>query len=264
MPALPPTVNRLPGGDDRTGCTGVVIDGEKGYILTVNQPTQGASQRLVTFPDGQERLTSQVRRDVRSGLALLVVDPQGLNPTRVNWGDPAKLEPGDWLVALGQPGVGDPSIAVGVFSTRRRGEGEELLETDAAITRIGAGGVLVNLNGDVVGICNLAGRRADGFEGMGYAIPAGRARRIAADLAQFGQVQRAYLGVQVDPVGPVVAGRPVAPSGVRVTSVVADLRPRRPGFAPAMSSSRWAVSPSRACGPCRERSNWRESAKNYR
>ena len=88
MPALPPTVDRLPGGDDRTGCTGVVIDGEKGYILTVDQPTQGASQRLVTFPDGQERLTSQVRRDVRSGLALLVVDPQGLNPTRVNWGIP--------------------------------------------------------------------------------------------------------------------------------------------------------------------------------
>ena len=120
MPALPPTVDRLPGGDDRTGCTGVVIDGEKGYILTVEQPTQGASQRLVTFPDGQERLTSQVARDLRSGLALLVVDTQGLNPTRVNWGDPAKLEPGDWLIALGQPGVGDPSIAVGVFSTRRR------------------------------------------------------------------------------------------------------------------------------------------------
>src|SRR5262249_45990408 len=130
MPGLPPTGERMLAGDDRTGCTGVVIDGDKGHILTVDQPTQGASQLLVTFPDGQERLTSQVRRDPGSGLALLVVDPQGLNPTRVNWGDPAKLEPGDWLVALGQPGAGDPSMAVGVFSTRRRGEGEELLETD--------------------------------------------------------------------------------------------------------------------------------------
>ena len=232
MPALPPTVDRMPGGDDRTGCTGVVIDGDKGHILTVDQPTQGASQLLVTFPDGQERLTSQVRRDLRSGLALLVVDTQGLNPTRVNWGDPAKLEPGDWLVALGQPGVGDPSMAVGVFSTRRRGEGEELLETDAAITRIGAGGVLVNLSGDVVGISKLAGRRADGFEGMGHAIPAGRARRIAADLAQFGQVQRAYLGIQVDPVGPVVAGRPVAPSGVRVASVLAGTPAAEAGVRP--------------------------------
>ena len=124
---------------------------------------------------------------------------QGLHPTAVSWGNPDKLEPGDWLVALGQPGVGDPSMSVGVFSTRRRGGGEELLETDAAITRVGAGGVLINLNGEVVGICKLGGRRADGFEGMGHAIPADRARRVADDLGRFGQVRRAYLGITVEP-----------------------------------------------------------------
>ncbi len=58
---------------------------------------------------------------------------------------------------------------------------------------------LVNLDGDLIGIGKLGGRRNDGFEGMSHAIPADRARRVAADLAQFGRVRRGYLGVQVEP-----------------------------------------------------------------
>ena len=218
-PLMPPMLDRPADADSRLACTGVVIDADKGYILTAALPTDGASQLIVTFPDGNERVTSQVRRDLRSDLALLVVDMQGLRSGQANWGDPAKLEPGDWLIALGQPGVGDPTMSVGVFSTRRRGGGEVLLETDAAITRIGAGGVLVNLNGDVVGIGKLVGRRAGGFEGMGHAIPADRARRIAADLAQFGQVRRAYLGVTVAPAEPAGPGRGGSPPRVQVASV---------------------------------------------
>jgi serine protease Do len=218
-PIMPPFVDRTADADGRVASTGVVIDADKGYILAADHPTEGASQLIVTFPDGNERPTSQIRRDPRSDLALLVVDMQGLHPGQVNWGDPARLEPGDWLIALGQPGIGDPTMSVGVYSTRRRGDGEVLLETDAAISRIGAGGVLVNLNGDVVGIGKRAGRRADGFEGMGHAIPADRARRIAADLAQFGQVRRAYLGITVAPAEPAMPGRGGSPPRVRVASV---------------------------------------------
>ncbi len=218
-PVLPPLMDRPTDLDGRGSCTGVVIDADKGYILTADQPTEGASQLIVTFPDGQERLTSQVRRDLRSDLALLVVDMQGLHPVAVKWGDPTRLEAGDWLIALGQPGVGDPTMSAGVFSTRRRGGGEELLEADVAITRIGAGGVLVNLDGEVVGIARLVGRRAHGLEGMGHAIPADRARRIAADLAQFGAVRRAYLGITVAPAEAADAGRGGPTPGVRVAAV---------------------------------------------
>jgi len=218
-PLMPPLVERPADGDGRGSCTGVVIDADKGYILTADHPTQGASQLIVIFPDGHERLTSQIRRDPRSDLALLLVDLQGLRATQVRWGDPAKLEAGDWLIALGQPGMGDPAMSAGVFSTRRRGGGEELLETDAAITRVGAGGVLVNLNGEVVGIGKQAGRRAEGLEGLGHAIPADRARRIAADLAQFGQVRRSYLGITVAPAEPTIPGRAGSPPGIRVASV---------------------------------------------
>ena len=124
-------------------------------------------------------------------------------------------------------------MSVGIFSTRRRGGGEELLETDAAITRVGAGGVLINLNGEVVGICKLGGRRADGFEGMGHAIPADRARRVAADLAAVrpgpsGLPRASRSSRSTD------RGRRARESaGVRVVTVGAGTPPPRPASARA-------------------------------
>jgi S1-C subfamily serine protease len=123
-------------------------------------------------------------------------------------------------------------MSVGVFRTRRRGGGEELNETDAAITRVGAGGGLINLDGEVVGICKLGGRRADGFEGMGHAIPADRARRVADDLGRFGQVRRAYLGITVEPVDPAMAGRRGSAAGVRVVTVGAGTPAAEAGVRP--------------------------------
>ena len=232
LPGLSPFYDRQADGEVRMSFTGLVIDGDRGLILTSDPPTLGASLLIVTFPDGHERMTTQIRRDPRTGLALLVVDSQGLRPTPVRWGNPAKLEAGDWLLALGQPGVGDPSLSVGVFSTRRRGGGEELLETDAAITRVGAGGILVNLDGEVVGICRLGGRRADGLEGMGHAIPADRARRVAEDLGRFGQVRRAYLGVTVEPARRAGDGRQGPAAGVRVVSVTPNTPAADAGIRP--------------------------------
>jgi serine protease Do len=221
-PIVPPMPDRGADGDVRSTFSGLVIDADKGYILTADEPTEGVSQFVITFPDGRERGTNQIRRDPRSGLALLIVDMQGVRSPQLNWGDPGKLEPGDWLIALGQPGVGDPSMSAGIFSTRRRMSGEELIETDAAIPKVNAGGILINLNGEVVGVCKFGARRSDGFQGLGHAVPADRARRVADDLARFGQVRRAYLGVSVEPMNGAMMGRPGAPRGVVVASVGAD------------------------------------------
>ncbi len=219
---MPPGVIRSPEVDGPISWTGLVIDAEHGHVLTTERPTQGAIQLVVTFPDGVERLTSEIRRDERSDLALLVVDTQGLRLEPAAWGDPAKLEPGDWLVALGQPGPGPPSLSAGVFSARREARGEFLLETDAAIPRVGAGGVLVNLAGEVVGIGKLGGRRSDGFEGMSHAIPADRARRITADLARFGRARRGHLGLYIDANGPLAMPPGDGQPGVHVSAVMRD------------------------------------------
>ncbi len=203
--------------------SGLVIDAEHGHILTTDQVLQGAAQAVVVLPDGRERLTSQIRRDPRGDLALLIVDPQGLGLSPVTWGNAAALQPGDWVIALGQPGGSAPTMSAGIVSARRRvpgvGGAAELIETDAVIHRVNSGGPLVNLRGEVVGINKQGARRLEGLEGMGWAIPADRARRIAEQLARFGQVRRGYLGVQVEPVDPASAEGPNPPGGVLIAAV---------------------------------------------
>ncbi len=197
----------------------MIVNAERGRILTTDHALQGASQVLVRFPDGRHRVTSEIRRDPRSDLALLVVDPQGLNLTEVQWGDAKTVESGDWVLALGQPDGSAPTMSAGILGARRRIGGEELIETDAVMVPLNSGGPLVNLKGDVVGINKMAGRREDGLEGMGLVIPSDRARRIAADLAQFGQVRRAYIGVQVEPVNPSTTTRQDQPVGVVIAGI---------------------------------------------
>jgi serine protease Do len=219
---------RLPlgyGEPDReaTG-TGTVIDAARGYIVTNDHVLMGAAQAAVVLPDGQERITSQVRRDPGVDLAVLVVDLRGANLTEAKWGDSGALRPGDWLLAIGQPVGAAPAISAGILSARRRGlvassPSEEWIETDAAINSLNSGGPLINLHGEVIGISTaLAGRRAH-VVGMSFAIPADRARRVVADLIEFGRVRRAYLGVQIEPTPVVTPGRPVPFGSVVIRSV---------------------------------------------
>ena len=188
---LPPMARPLGEADRRPGCTGVIVDVEHGRILTNDYTIQGTSQVVVQFPDGQERVASQIRRDTRSDLALLIVDLQGLNLTQISWGDPTS----PWSRATGcSPWASRLAphrrCPRGSSVPRRQVVGEELIETDAVIVQVNSGGPLVNLKGEVVGINKMGGQRLYGLEGIGLAIPADRARRIAEDLAQFGQVRR--------------------------------------------------------------------------
>ena len=98
------------------------------------------------------------------------------------------------------------------------------------------GGPLVNLKGEVVGItAALAGTRCV-TGGMNLVVPAARVRRIAADLVEFGQVRRGYLGVQVEPVDPL--SRPAHAGAIVISSVGSrNAGGRRPGFGPAIGSS---------------------------
>jgi serine protease Do len=229
--------------DREPGCSGVVIDAERGYILTTERALQGALQAAVTFSDGRERISSQIRRDpwtqirrdpwtqIRrdpwSDLALVIVDPEGLNLTAITWGDPGILEAGDWVIALGQPIDAAPTMSAGIVSAPRRdraGSRTPLIETDAAMQEVSIGGPLVNLNGEVVGINRMGMGRREGRGNMGGAIPADRARRIAADLSQFGRVRWAYVGVQVEPVDRTATGRLDQPGAV----VIAGIQPAGP------------------------------------
>ena len=114
----------LPGADlevESTG-SGFVIDSDRGYVVTTEAVLRGSSQAMVVFSDGTERLASQIRRDPRSELIVLIVDVKGLNQSAATWGDASALEPGDWVLALGVARGSPPSLSAGIFSARRAGQ----------------------------------------------------------------------------------------------------------------------------------------------
>ena len=204
------------------GGSGVVIDADKGFVLTNDHVVQGSPRIVVTLPDGRERNARQLRRDPRSDLALLAIEPGGLHSAA--WGDSESLETGDWVLAIGQPFGLSGTVTAGIVSGKGRGVGqaifnEDLIQTDAAINPGNSGGPLVNLKGEVVGI-NLAFKTQNGgYEGVGFAVPSFRAKRVAQDLADFGHVRRAYLGVEIVPLDPEKVEQLGQPGAVEITSV---------------------------------------------
>ena len=219
---------REPGG------SGVVIDAARGLVLTNDHVVQGAAQVVVALGNGRERVVKQVWRDPKSDLALLSVDPSGL--VQADWGDSETLDIGDWVLAIGQPFGLSGTVTAGIVSGKGRGIGialyEDLIQTDAAINPGNSGGPLVNLRGEVVGINTAIKTLGGGYEGVGFAVPASRARRVAADLAEFGRVRRAYLGVTIRPVDPPTAERLGSTGAAMITSVAAASPAAEAGLQP--------------------------------
>ncbi len=230
----------LPGPNPRppreSGGSGLVVDAARGLILTNDHLIDGSTAVVVVLADGRERPVSSIRRDPKSDLAVLAVDPAGL-AAQAEWGDSDALETGDWVLAVGQPFGLSGTVTAGIVSGKGRGIGvalyEDLIQTDAAINPGNSGGPLVNLRGQVVGINTAIKTLGGGYEGVGFAVPASRARRVAADLVAFGRVRRSYLGVTIRPVDLATADRLNAPGAAVVSTVTtpgpADAAGVRPG-----------------------------------
>ena len=207
-----------------TGGSGLVIDAARGFVLTNNHVIDGAGKVVVLLPGGRERAVKLIRRDPKSDLALLSIDPTGL--VQAVWGDSDAMDTGDWVLAVGQPfGLSD-TVTAGIVSGKGRGVGvalyEDLIQTDAAINPGNSGGPLVNLKGEVIGINTALKTVGGGFEGVGFAVPASRARRVASDLAEFGLVRRAFVGINVRRAESPIVERLGLPGAVVVTLVAAE------------------------------------------
>jgi serine protease Do len=184
---------------------------------------------VVVLADGRTRTVKEIRRDPRSDLALLVIDPEGL--CAAEWGDSESLQMADWVLAVGQPFGLPGTVTAGIVSGPRRGFGtlgyDDLIQTSAAINPGSSGGPLVDLDGKIVGINVAIKTLSGGYEGVGFAVPSARAKRIASDLAEYARVRRAYLGLTTELTVPegakpsavvssLVAGGPAESAGVRV------------------------------------------------
>ena len=183
--------------------SGFVIDGKEGIIVTNNHVIEGADEITANFNDGTKLKAELIGTDEKTDLAVLKVNPE--KPlTDVSLGDSDKIRVGDWVMAIGNPfGLGG-TVTVGIVSARNRdinsGPYDNFIQTDASINRGNSGGPLFNMDGEVVGINTAIISPSGGSIGIGFAIPAKTAKRVIAQLREFGETRRGWLGVRIQEV----------------------------------------------------------------
>ena len=205
-----PFGDQFPQGESRGHSlgSGVIIDSDKGYIITNNHVIEDAEEIKVIMFDKREMKATIVATDPPSDLAVIKVDPGGLST--VDLGNSDKLSVGEWVVAIGSPfglhlnhtvTAGIVS-AVGRSSVISRNNFEDFIQHDAAINPGNSGGALFNLDGELVGINTAIA--TDGYSranaGVGFAIPINMVKRVMEDLISDGKVTRGWLGVQIQDV----------------------------------------------------------------
>jgi len=178
-----------------------------GIVLTNAHVVEGASEVSVTLPDGRSFSGKVLGSDPVTDVAVVRVAASGLPVAPL--GDSAKVKPGQWAIAIGNPLGLDNTVTVGIISAIQRtnalGEGQRVpyLQTDAAINPGNSGGPLINDHGQVIGI-NTAIRKAPGA-GLSFAIPINVARQIASQILQRGSASHPYIGVRLQALTPQLA-----------------------------------------------------------
>jgi len=185
--------------------SGVVIDASNGYVITNNHVIDKASEIKVTLQNGQEFDAKLMGTDPETDIALLKISTNDL--TALSLANSDQLRVGDYVVAIGNPfGLGQTVTSGIVSALGRSGLGiegyEDFIQTDASINPGNSGGALVNLRGELVGINTAIIAPGGGNVGIGFAIPSNMVHKITQQLAQFGEVQRGILGIQVQDLTP--------------------------------------------------------------
>lgn len=184
--------------------SGIIISPD-GYILTCNHVIENASSIQVTLYDNRSFRASVVGKDPSTDLALLKINAEGL--PMLEFGDSDGLRVGEWVLAVGNPFNLTSTVTAGIVSAKGRTLGllrekfrvESFIQTDAAVNPGNSGGALVDIHGKLVGINSAIASMTGTFAGYSFAIPANIARKVAEDLRSYGKVQRAFLGVQIEP-----------------------------------------------------------------
>jgi serine protease Do len=184
--------------------SGFVLDAEQGIVVTNNHVIADADKITVNFNDGTSLDAELVGRDQKTDIAVLKVDPAKHKLKAVKLGDSDAARIGDWVMAIGNPfGLGG-SVTVGIISAQNRninaGPYDRFIQTDAAINRGNSGGPLFNMDGEVIGINTAIISPSGGSIGIGFSIPSELAAGVIAQLREFGETRRGYLGVRIQPV----------------------------------------------------------------
>jgi Do/DeqQ family serine protease len=188
--------------------SGVIVDAEKGFILTNHHVVADASEITVTLKDRRRFTAELVGSDQATDIALLRI--KGDRLTALPFGDSDTLRVGETVVAIGNPfGLGQ-TVTSGIVSALGRSginiEGyEDFIQTDASINPGNSGGALVTHNGRLVGINTAIIAPAGGNVGIGFAVPIAMASAVMKQLIEHGEVRRGRIGVAIQDLTPDLA-----------------------------------------------------------
>jgi len=221
--------------------SGFIVSAD-GYILTNAHVVADADEVTVRMTDRREYQAKVIGVDKRSDVAVIKIDAKNLPVARI--GDPSKLRPGEWVLAIGSPFSFENSVTAGIVSATGRsmpGEDDGLvpfIQTDVAVNPGNSGGPLFNLNGEVVGINSQIYSRSGGYMGISFAIPIDVANNVRTQLVSTGKVTRGRIGVQIQEVnaqfaeafgldrprgalvGQVIDGGPAQKAGIKTGDVI--------------------------------------------
>lgn len=181
--------------------SGVIVDAEKGLLLSNHHVVDGADDIEIFLQDGRTFKATIVGSDEGTDIAVLQVEnPEDLTEMRL--GDSADLRVGDFVVAIGNPFGLSHTVTSGIVSALGRSEVNrngyaDFIQTDASINPGNSGGALINLRGELVGINSMIYSRSGGNIGIGFAIPVNIAASIMEQILEFGEVRRGLLGVSI-------------------------------------------------------------------
>jgi serine protease Do len=212
-----------PQGPQMASGSGVIISAD-GYIVTNNHVVADADNIEVVLYDKRSYKGEVIGRDPNTDMALIKINADNLQPITVGNSDESKV--GQWVLAVGNPFNLTSTVTAGIISAKGRnirllGGGaaiESFIQTDAAVNPGNSGGALVNTKGELIGINTAIASQTGQYEGYSFAVPANLMKKVIKDFKEFGEVQRGFLGVEIQDIDNKIAedkGLP-KPEGVLV------------------------------------------------
>lgn len=185
--------------------SGVILDAEKGIVVTNSHVIADADQIKVTLKDGREFEATVLGEDPDADVAVIQIKADRL--VSIPLAKSENVQVGDFVVAIGTPFGLEQTVTSGIVSALgRSGLGivgyENFIQTDASINPGNSGGALVNLKGELVGINTAILGASGGNVGIGFAIPVSMAKSLSEQLIKYGEVKRGMLGVNIAPFTP--------------------------------------------------------------
>ncbi|GAB4235567.1 MAG: DegQ family serine endoprotease [Methyloligellaceae bacterium] len=221
--------DEVPEREAMSAGSGVIVDAEKGYVLTNHHVIDHAIEITIKLKDGRQFKGKRIGSDPGTDIGLIKIEPDNL--TAISIGDSDQLKVGDFVIAIGNPfGLGQ-TVTSGIVSAigrsgLSRDKYENFIQTDAPINPGNSGGALINSKGELVGINTAIIAPGGGNVGIGFAVPANMARAVMDQLIRHGEVRRGRIGVAIQDITPDIAKALALPT--RHGALVSKVEPGSP------------------------------------